>query len=51
MMKKLKGDCFIETESIFSTEVPHQYQILLYQEGIKNHPNNRPNLIKESASH
>jgi hypothetical protein len=28
---------------IFST-VPHQYQILLYQEGIKNHPNNRPKL-------
>jgi hypothetical protein len=33
--EKIKKDCFIENGSIFSTEVPHQYQILLYQEGIK----------------
>jgi hypothetical protein len=40
--EKKKRDCFIENgKYIFN--VPHQYQILLYQEGIKN-PNNRPKL-------
>jgi hypothetical protein len=42
--EKLKRRLFHRKRSIFSTEVPHQYQILLYQEGIKNHPNNRPKL-------
>jgi hypothetical protein len=39
-----KRRLFHRKRKIFSTEVPHQYQILLYQEGIKNHPNNRPKL-------
>jgi hypothetical protein len=38
-----KGDCFIENGKYISTEVPHQYQILLYQES-KIIPNNRPKL-------
>jgi hypothetical protein len=51
-LKKLKKRLFHRKRKIFSTEVPHQYQILLYQEGIKNHPNNRPKLNqRESASH
>jgi hypothetical protein len=50
--KKLKGDCFIENGKYIFNGSSHQYQILLYQEGIKNHPNNRPKLNqRESASH
>jgi hypothetical protein len=45
-----KGDCFMKTESIFRNSSP--VSDTLYQEGIKNHPNNRPKLNqRESASH
>jgi hypothetical protein len=45
--EKLKRRLFHRKRKVFSTEVPHQYQILLYQEGIKNHPTTDQNLIKE----
>jgi hypothetical protein len=49
--EKKKRRFFIENGKYIFNGVPHQYQILLYQEGIKKSLTTDQNLIKESASH
>jgi hypothetical protein len=50
LMKKIKRRLFHRKRKVYFQRT-HQYQILLYQEGIKNHLTTDQNLIKESASH
>jgi hypothetical protein len=51
-MKIKKGDCFIENgKYIFNGSSSPVSDTFIPREGKKNHPNNRPKLNQESASH
>jgi hypothetical protein len=46
-----KGDCFIENGVYFQRKFLTSIRYFYTKKESKNHPNNRPNLIKERASH